>query len=236
MGKSLSFIASGLLALSLSSVAVAAEGIEGAGGQGEKSGVFIGVQGGVSLISMALYDEKGKAVSNALFKEGTGTNPMAASFNIGVKAGYQHFFMPMVGVRGYLGYNFNGSRTAYKLQGAKDTTISVQHITANVDALVNFLNTDSLTFGAYVGLGLGYAITSVSGEKLIVETLTKESNYSGFILPINIGIAATFAGNHKVEVGGTIQTLTPAYIDKTNKKSGIGASAHTIHVGYSYIF
>ncbi|WP_051053854.1 outer membrane beta-barrel protein [Helicobacter bilis] len=103
--------------------------------------------------------------------------------------------------------------------------------------MVNFLNTDSFTLGAYVGFGLGYGITGLTGEKTIVDTLSKEQNYNGFNIPINVGIAATFAGSHKVEIGAKIQALSAGYSSKTkNDKSEMLMNTHVINVGYSYIF
>ncbi|EEO25183.2 MULTISPECIES: outer membrane beta-barrel protein [Helicobacter] len=235
MRKTLSIIAaSTLLAVGLSNTALADEG-------GEKSGLFVGVHGGVSLFGVGIYDETGKKATDKQFKDQTGTDASTASFNVGLKAGYQYFFMPIVGVRGYLGYDFNGSRVFGKGskfgEGVKDVSISFQNITLNADVMVNFLNTDSFTLGAYVGFGLGYGITGLTGEKTIVDTLNKGQDYNGFNIPINVGIAATFAGSHKVEIGAKIQALSAGYSSKTkNDKSEILMNTHVINVGYSYIF
>ncbi|WP_281650419.1 outer membrane beta-barrel protein [Helicobacter bilis] len=111
------------------------------------------------------------------------------------------------------------------------------NITLNADAMVNFLNTDSFTLGAYVGFGLGYGITGLTGEKMIVDTLNKEQDYNRFNIPINVGIAATFGGSHKVEIGAKIQALSAEYSSKTkNDKSETLMNTHVINVGYSYIF
>ena len=232
MRKTLSIMAaSTLLAVGLSNTALADEG-------GEKSGLFVGVHGGVSLFGVGIYDETGKKTTDRELKDNFGVNASTTSFNVGLKAGYQYFFMPIVGVRGYLGYDFNGSRALMKLgMGMKDVNVSFQNITLNADVMVNFLNTDSFTLGAYVGFGLGYGITGLTGEKTIVDTLNKGQDYNGFNIPINVGIAATFAGSHKVEIGAKIQALSAGYSSKTkNDKSEILMNTHVINVGYSYIF
>ena len=233
MRKTLSIMAaSTLLAIGLGNTALADEG-------GEKSGLFVGVHGGVSLFGIGLYDEKGKAYSTQMYK-GLGVDKSSASFNVGLKAGYQYFFMPMVGVRGYLGYDFNGSRVFVKMPAAanmKDISISFQNITLNADVMVNFLNTDSFTLGAYVGFGLGYGITGVTGQKAAIDMVINNMNYNGFNIPINVGIAATFAGSHKVEIGAKIQALSAGYSSKTkNDKTEYLMNTHVINVGYSYIF
>ena len=233
MRKTLSIMAaSTLLAIGLGNTALADEG-------GEKSGLFVGVHGGVSLFGVGMYDGNGKAESNQTYKD-RGIDKSATSFNVGLKAGYQYFFMPMVGVRGYLGYDFNGSRVFVKMPAAanmKDISISFQNITLNADVMVNFLNTDSFTLGAYVGFGLGYGITGVTGQKAAIDMVINNMNYNGFNIPINVGIAATFAGSHKVEIGAKIQALSAGYSSKTkNDKSEMLINTHVINVGYSYIF
>ena len=234
MRKTLSIMAaSTLLAIGLSNTALADE-------SGEKSGLFVGVHGGVSLFGVGMYDGNGKKYTDKQFKDQTGTDASTASFNVGLKAGYQYFFMPMVGVRGYLGYDFNGSRVFVKMPAAanmKDISISFQNITLNADVMVNFLNTDSFTLGAYVGFGLGYGITGVTGPKAGIDRFLGNMNYNGFNIPINVGIAATFAGSHKVEIGAKIQALSAGYSSKTkNDKSEMLINTHVINVGYSYIF
>ena len=103
--------------------------------------------------------------------------------------------------------------------------------------MVNFLNTDSFTLGAYVGFGLGYGITGITGPKAGIDRFLGDKNYNGFNIPINVGIAATFAGSHKVEIGAKIQALSAGYSSKTkNDKSEILMNTHVINVGYSYIF
>ena len=72
---------------------------------------------------------------------------------------------------------------------------------------------------------------------MIVDTLNKEQDYNGFNIPINVGIAATFAGSHKVEIGAKIQTLAAGYSSKAkNDKTQFLMNTHVINVGYSYIF
>ena len=63
---------------------------------------------------VGVYDTNGKKADEQTIRRSTGTNASAAYFNVGLKAGYQYFFMPIVGVRGYLGYDFNGSREYYE--------------------------------------------------------------------------------------------------------------------------
>ncbi|MDY5823208.1 MAG: outer membrane beta-barrel protein [Helicobacter sp.] len=232
MRKTLSIMAaSTLLAIGLGNTALADDG-------GEKSGLFVGVHGGVSLFGVGMYDETGKKATDRELKDNFGVNASTTSFNVGLKAGYQYFFMPIVGVRGYLGYDFNGSRALMKLgMGMKDVNVSFQNITLNADVMVNFLNTDSFTLGAYVGFGLGYGITGMTGQKAVIDQIIGKMKYNGFNIPINVGIAATFGGSHKVEIGAKIQALSAGYSSNDkNDKSETLMNTHVINVGYSYIF
>ena len=240
MRKTLSIMAaSTLLAIGLGNSALADDlGGASASEGGEKSGIFVGVHGGVTLFGLGVYDVNGKKVSDKDVEATLGVKPSTASFNVGLKAGYQYFFMPLVGVRGYLGYDFNGSRSYMKIPNMKDVNVSFQNITLNADLMVNFLNTDSFTLGVYVGFGLGYGITGITGQKEVIDQIIGNNmNYNGFNIPINVGIAATFAGSHKVEIGAKIQALSAGYSSKTkNDKSEMLMNTHVINVGYSYIF
>ena len=197
------------------------------------------------FFGLGMYNYTSKAYADGGYKD-IDMDKFDAPFNVGLfhvglKAGYQYFFMSIVGARGYLGYDFNGSRVFIKgskfVAGMKDINMSFHNITLNADVMVNFLNTDSFTLGAYVGFGLGYGITGLTGEKMIVDTLSKEQNYNRFNIPINVGIAATFAGSHKVEIGAKIQALSAGYgSNEKNYKSETLMNTHVINVGYSYIF
>ncbi len=239
MNKFLSIVA--VSSLFASSIALA-DGIDGAGESagGEKSGLFVGVHGGVTLFGLSQYDSNGKKLSDKDFKA-SGLNAMDASFDIGAKIGYQHFFMPLVGVRGYLSYDFEGSRNFMKVPGFGTAKVSFQNIALNVDALINFINNDNFTFGVYAGFGLGYGISSLSSSNKTIQENIKDyeknvANYSGFNIPLNIGVAATFATHHKVELGAKIQTLAAGYSVKNDKKAGIFINPYVINIGYSYIF
>ncbi|TLD83815.1 outer membrane beta-barrel protein [Helicobacter trogontum] len=227
MRKTLSVIAASVVcAIGFSNTAMAEE----------KSGLFVGVHGGVSLFSISMQGANGDrfpdSAVNAIFGD-----TMATTFNVGANVGYQHFFIPLVGVRGYLGYDFNGSR---KISNTfANGNLSFQNITLNVDAMLNFLNLDSFSLGAYVGFGLGYGIMGVSGDQALVDFFNNGYNYNGFNIPINVGISATFAESHRVEIGAKIQALSAQATPKgisSNDKSGIFLNTHVIHLGYSYIF
>ena len=72
---------------------------------------------------------------------------------------------------------------------------------------------------------------------MIDQIIGNNMKYNGFNIPINVGIAATFAGSHKVEIGAKIQALSAGYSpNEKNDKSEMLTNTHVINVGYSYIF
>lgn len=210
MKKLLSVALVSTLAVGLGSSAVAADG-------GEKNGAFVGMHGGVTMFGISTYTAD------------TNSSNTSATLDMGMQAGYQYFFMPVIGVRGYVAYDYDGSRDY------NTAKLSLHNITFNVDALVNFINSDNFTFGVYAGVGLGYAIQSLSNSTLQSQ-MEALYNYNGFNIPINIGITATFAQHHKVEVGAKIQTLAVDSTLKMNNKMGFGFNPHVICMGYSFIF
>lgn len=167
--------------------------------------------------------------------------------NVGVKAGYNFYFTSMFGVRGYLDYTFifapsdTTTTSANSVMTSRSTSInSANLITLNADLLVNLMQTDSIKFGAFVGIGLGYGIWSSTSTTRGIETQVFEA--SGFILPINLGLSLTANNHHRFELGFKVPTLglsvkraneqeIPSNAFKTNS-----IRLFTTSVGYSYIF
>lgn len=95
----------------------------------------------------------------------------------GVLAGYKQFFTDKFGVRYYGLFNY-----------AKYNIGPAYNINTNVDVLYNFANVDSIEFGAFGGLSLGY----ISYDYEIIDI-------KGFDLGINLGLKAQIAENHGIE-------------------------------------
>ena len=112
----------------------------------ENNGLFIGVHGSVSFFGLGMYNYTSKAYADESYKD---IDKSATPFNVGLfhvslKAGYQHFFMSMVGARGYLGYDFNGIRLFVKgsnfVAGMKDINMSFQNITLIAYKTLSYYN------------------------------------------------------------------------------------------------
>lgn len=89
------------------------------------------------FFGLGMYNYTSKAYADGGYKD-IDMDKFDAPFNVGLfhvglKAGYQYFFMSIVGARGYLGYDFNGSRVFIKgskfVAGMKDINMSFQNIT-----------------------------------------------------------------------------------------------------------
>ena len=223
-------------ALSLMPMMAFADGEVG-GDSGNGSGLFIGLDTGYTFGFTKVQEKNSKIITSG---------SQIGGANIGVKAGYNFFFTPMFGARGYLDYTFMFNPGGSATEGGGTNTkssqmISAHSITLNADLLVNIMQTDSVSFGAFVGIGLGYGMMSSTTTS---NPGTTETNMkaSGFILPINVGLSLTANNHHRFELGFKIPTLgiTPT------EQGGVKVNANdyetntmryfTTSVGYSYIF
>lgn len=71
------------------------------------------------------------------------------------------------------------------------------NITANADALYNFISSNDLDLGAFLGLSLGYAHHTVKVEP---ANDMPDIKPSGFDLGINFGLRTNIAQNHGIEL------------------------------------
>ena len=163
----------------------------------ETDGVFVGLQagyGGLKLKTEFEYND------GAGFVEKDSNSISAGGFRYGFVAGYKQFFTPEFGARYYasfdLGTDYKKDQTDEK--GDK-TTIKVNsyNITANADALYNFISSNDLDLGAFLGLSLGYAHHTIKMEP---ANDMPDIKPSGFDLGINFGVRTNIAQNHGIEL------------------------------------
>lgn len=205
-------------------------------GEGNGSGLFLGLDTGYTFGFDKTQEKNSKEIKSNLNLTGA---------NIGVKAGYNYYFSKMFGMRGYLDYTFmfnpSGSSTEGGTTNTKSSTfVSAHLITFNADLLVNLIRTDSVAFGAFAGIGVGYGMAGSTSTKN--GTTTQDFKASGFILPINVGLSLTANNHHRFELGFKIPTLGLSLTETNGNK--IPANTYeidslrllTTSVGYSYIF
>lgn len=195
-------------------VSVALAGILGASSAlAETDGAFVGVQlgfGGASTKNEICELGGGMSVCKADSKS-------ASALRYGFLAGYKQFFTENFGLRyyGVVDYGadfkidnaFEGSGMVIK----SSPKISALNLSANVDALYNFISNDSLEFGAFGGLSLAYASYKAKNALMDVTPMMtggsdkpafKDFKLSGFDMGVNVGVRAQIVQKHGVELYG----------------------------------
>lgn len=135
-------------------------------------------------------------------------------------AGYKQFFTPKFGARYYA--NFAYADTKKKIEDVTEK-IKVMDFGVNADALYNFVSSERLDFGAFLGLGLGannYNV--VQGDKK-----------TGFNVAINVGLRTLIAQHHGIELAARVPFLTTTITDKDGYKE---QARQTYNVGVRYVF
>lgn len=210
--------------------------------EGDGNGFFAGINTGYTI-------GFSKAVTNEQGNQGTTTDTTTAPshINIGVQLGYNYMLTDFFGLRGYLDYNYGFNHnheksTEQQNQTTDNTTLASSHaISVNVDVLLNILSSDTFAFGAYAGIGLGYATMNSTSKTtdggVITNTTTPAGD--GFILPINLGLSLTANNHHRFELGFKIPTLSVKYVAPTQQGNPTETTTTRnliTTIGYSYIF
>ena len=179
----------------------------------ETSGAFVGVQfgfGGANTKNELCELGGGMSVCKADSKS-------ASALRYGFLAGYKQFFTENFGLRYYGVVDYGAD---FKIDNAfygdgmvikSSPKISVLNLSANVDALYNFISNDSLEFGAFGGLSLAYASYKAKNALMDVTPIMtmadskpafKDFKLSGFDVGVNVGVRAQIAQKHGVELYG----------------------------------
>ena len=180
-------------------LSLAVAGILGASSAlAETDGAFVGLQAGYGGLKLKMESESNYG---GVVEKDPSESISAGGFRYGFVAGYKQFFTPEFGARYYASFDLG---TDYKkdqtdADGYK-TTIKVNsyNITANADALYNFISSNDLDLGAFLGLSLGYAHHTVKMEPA-TEGMP-DIKPSGFDLGINFGLRTNIAQNHGIEL------------------------------------
>lgn len=110
-------------------------------------------------------------------------------FRYGLIGGYKEILSSNMGMRYYATLDFG---TRYS-KGNDSPDISTFNIYANGDALLNFGQDNTMEYGAFIGLALGYA-------NHIVYANPGKSKPSGLDLAINLGVRAQSYNHHGLEL------------------------------------
>ena len=190
-------------------LSVALAGILGASSAlAETDGAFVGVQLGFGGANTA-----NEVCSSAGIISICNTDSKSANaLRYGFLAGYKQFFTEKFGLRYYGVVDYGAD---FKIDNAfygdgmvikSSPKISALNLSANVDALYNFISNDSLKFGAFGGLSLAYA--SYKAKNALIDTTPssepafKDFKLSGFDMGVNVGVRAQIVQKHGVELYG----------------------------------
>lgn len=233
-------------------VSVALAGILGASSAlAETSGAFVGVQfgfGGAKTTNEFCQSGEGMSVCKTDSKS-------ASALRYGFLAGYKQFFTENFGLRYYgvvdYGADFKIDNVFYMGKMVNfSPKISALNLSANVDALYNFISNDSLEFGAFGGLSLAYASYKAKNALWDVTPMMtggsdklafKDFKLSGFDVGVNVGVRAQIAQKHGVELYGRFafmenkkeETLLE---DAYSKMTQTFKAAQPYQVGLRYTF
>lgn len=213
--------------------------------EGDGNGFFAGINTGYS-VSFA----KTTTTETGTQSTTNDTTTAPSHLNIGVQLGYNYMLTGFFGLRGYLDYNYGFMHSHSKITATEqqqstttdETTLNSSHaISVNVDVLLNILSSDTFAFGAYAGIGLGYATMNSTSKTtdggVITNTTTPAGD--GFILPINLGLSLTANNHHRFELGFKIPTLSVKYVapaQQGNPTETTTTRNLITTIGYSYIF
>ena len=189
-------------------VSFALAGILGASSAlAETSGAFVGVQFGFG----------GAKITNEFCEFGVcNTDSKSASaLRYGFLAGYKRFFTENFGLRYYGVVDYGADSkidNAVTFNGVmikSSPKISALNLSANVDALYNFISNDSLEFGAFGGINLAYASYEAKNALNLTPMIAghdkpafKDFQLSRFDVGVNVGVRAQIAQKHGVELYG----------------------------------
>ena len=219
-------------------VSVALAGILGASSAlAETDGAFVGLQAGYGGLKLKMESESN---NGGVVEKDPSESISAGGFRYGFVAGYKQFFTPEFGARYYASFDLG---TDYKKDitdayGDK-TTIKVNsyNITANADALYNFISSNDLDLGAFLGLSLGYAHHTVKVEP---ANDMPDIKPSGFDLGINFGLRTNIAQNHGIELYSRFGVLRQKKELKETDEYGSNTMAYKAsqpyQVGLRYTF
>ncbi len=157
----------------------------------EESGWFLGVKGDIQNLSNYTKISRDGGGNN----DGSNRTSTTTSQQIGILGGYKKFFSPKLGVRFYGVLDYGRIDRDYDI-GVNNTENSFG-FGANVEALFNFVETESWGLGAFAGGGLGYVGSWYDYPSSWANyTRTKH----GFDMGVNVGLRVNFGRRHGLEI------------------------------------
>ena len=201
----------------------------------EESGGFVGfgIGGGGTQFEHKTINVDGTKVSDKEKLDG---------INYGFVAGYKQFFTPYLGLRYYA--NVDLHHNLKKFTGTNDEGVNESYrpdiilinYGANVDFLGNFVVTESVDFGGFVGVGIG--ANSITGKyikeyKDIADAGGVKFNDTGFDAWLNVGLRTNIATNHGLEVVARVPFI-PVKMWDYSYDDGVGTEKYKLTFGQTF--
>ena len=190
----------------------------------EESGGFIGVQMGYASAKLKMdFGEFSAAASSY----GYDTDYDYSGYRYGIMGGYKQFFNEKFGLR-YYGVLDYGT---YEWDKSSSASFGTLNINANVDALFNFITNDTIDFGIFGGLSLGY--TNHHPDNLDAWANSGENpTVGGFDAGINLGVRVNIVQHHGIELYSRIGLM-----EQEKEDSGVTLKySQPYQIGIRYAF
>lgn len=204
-------------------ISLALAGALASGVMAEENGAFVGLEVG--------YGELG--ISGQL--AGQVATQTEDAIKYGLVAGYKQFFNPHIGLRYYANISF------YESQGASgpgatggENLTSVLNYGANIDFLGNFIATEYVDFGGFIGVGIG-ANTWFNQTLQDAKDLGLKVSDTGFNFALNVGLRTNLFAHHGIEVAARIPLTSNTVFDESITNSKVDFDK-TYSVTARYIF
>ena len=162
-----------------------------------------------------------------------------SGLNYGFVGGYKQFFTPYLGLRYYVNVDLHHNMSKYKEVDPdtlkKETQeIIIANYGANVDFLGNFISSESVDFGGFVGVGIGANILT---GKDIEDMKNDNGNIktTDFDLSLNVGLRTNIATNHGIEVVARVPFLPITIVNERGVKYTLGQT-YSVLARYTFSF
>ena len=161
-----------------------------------------------------------------------------SGLNYGFVGGYKQFFTPYLGLRYYVNVDLH-----HNMSKVGDETKALKHIIANyganVDFLGNFVSTEFVDFGGFVGVGIG--ANTLTGKdieymKTMYENSGEKFNTTGFDVWLNVGLRTNIATNHGLEVAVRVPFLPVTMFNDTDGFKYTLGQTYSVLARYTFSF
>ncbi len=182
----------------------------------ENDGGFVGVDLGYSMIAWQSDYGRFERQNNTTQYTQKSKNVFGVSY--GIVIGYKQFFNEYIGARYYA--RFGANHGAFKKDGFSQ--IDLLDYSANVDFLANVYANETLSFGLFVGLGIGgntlvgkYVRDAkrnlrdivANNAQLSLRGINIKTHTTHFDFAINAGFRLNVGANHGVELAARVPLL-----------------------------